>query len=266
MFAVLGYRTAAVLARVLPAPVADGLATVLARVAFEWRVPARTALEANLARLLPALPAAERRRHARAAFASFARCFAAFLRGPDRAASGRVVGREHLERAAASGRGVIVLSAHLGHWEGGAALLAASTGGAIHLAARHHPDGPVAALFAARRAAAGVRVLPDGALLPAASGLLRRGEWLALMADRGAARTGGASVCAWAAALAQRTGALVLPAVCVRDGDGVLRLHVEAPLEAAACREGAFRDTMRRWLARWPDQWAAFEALPEGLA
>ncbi len=265
MFAVLGYRTAAVLARVLPAPVADGLATVLARLAFELRLPARLALEANLARLLPGVGPAARRRHARAAFASFARSFAAFLRGPG-AAAGQVVGREHLDRAAASGRGVIVLSAHLGHWEGGAALLAACTGDGLHLAARPQAHAPIEALFAARRAAAGVRALGDGALLPAASGLLRRGGWLALMADRGPARTGGASVCAWAAALAQRTGALVLPAVCVRDPDGVVRLHVEAPLEPAACREGAFRDTMRGWLARWPDQWAAFEALPEGLA
>jgi lauroyl/myristoyl acyltransferase len=96
--------------------------------------------------------------------------------------------------------------------------------------------------------------------------VLRRGGWVALMADRGAARSGGASVCAWAAALAQRTGSLLLPAVFVRGADGVLRLHVEAPLEPAACRDGAFRDTMLGWLSRWPDQWAAFESLPEGLA
>jgi lauroyl/myristoyl acyltransferase len=265
MLAVLGYRIAAVLARVLPAHLADGLAVAFARLAFHCRVPARAALEGNLARLLPGLPARRVRRHARRAFESFARSFAAFLRGPAESAGAEVVGREHLERARRSGRGVIVLSVHLGHWEGGAAALAAR-GCALHLAARPQAHAPLERLFADRRGAAGVRPLPPGRLLPSASAVLRRGEWVALMADRGPARTGGASVCAWAAALAQRTGALVLPAVFVRGADGVLRLHVEAPLEAGACRDGAFLGTMRSWLERWPDQWAAFEALPEGVA
>ena len=264
MLTILGYRIAASLASVLPAPLAEALAVALARLAFDCRVPARRALEDNLARLLPRTPEGVRLRHARRAFETFARSFAGFLRGRP-AAAGRVVGARHLERALASGRGVIVLSAHLGDWEGGAAAMAAH-GCPLHLAARPQAHGPLEAMFSSRRRAAGVRALPSGALLHAASSVLRRGEWIALMADRGPARSGGASVCAWAAALAQRTGALVLPAVFVREEGGGHRLHVEAPIEASACRDGAFRDTMLGWLARWPDQWAAFETLPEGLA
>lgn len=264
MLTILGYRIAASLAGVLPAQMAEALAVALARLAFHCRVPARRRLEENLARLLPATPPAERRRHARGAFESFARSFADFLRGrPD--AGVCIEGAGHLRRALASGRGVIVLSAHLGDWEGGAAAMAAQ-GCPLHLAARPQSHARLEALFGSRRAAAGVRALPAGAILPSASRVLRRGEWVALMADRGAAPTGGASVCAWAAALAQRTGALVLPAVYVREAGGARRLHVEAPIEPAACRDGAFRETMLGWLARWPDQWAAFEGLPEGLA
>lgn len=264
MLTILGYRIAASLAGVLPAQMAEALAVMLARLAFHCRVPARRALEENLSRLLPGTPPEERRRHARGAFESFARSFSGFLRG--RPAHGvRVEGAGHLARALASGRGVIVLSAHLGDWEGGAAAMAAR-GCPLHLAARPQAHAPLEALFAERRSAAGVRALPAGALLSAASRALRRGQWVALMADRGPTRAGGASVCAWAAALAQRTGALVLPAVYVREAGGGHRLHVEAPIEPAACRDGAFRETMLGWLARWPDQWAAFEGLPEGLA
>ena len=265
MLTILGYRIAATLASVLPAPLAGALAVALARLAFDCRVPARRALEENLARLLPRTPAALRLRHARGAFESFACSFADFLRGTHAPAGVRVVGERHLQDALASGRGVIVLSAHLGHWEGGAAAIAAH-GRPLHLAARPQASPTLEALFAARRSASGVRALPAGALLPAASRVLRRGDWIALMADRGPGRSGGPSVCAWAAALAQRTGALVLPAVFVREGGGGHCLQVEAPLEPAACRDGAFRDTMLHWLARWPDQWAAFETLPEGLS
>ncbi len=265
MFTVLGFRLAALLARLLPNPLSEGLAVATARLAFDCRVPARAALEANLARLLPSLPRARRARLARRAFENFARSFATFLGHGRRPGRLRVVGARNLAAARSSGRGVIVLSAHLGNWERGAAELAA-LGIPIHLAARPQRHARLEALFSARRAAAGVGLLPAGTLLSSASGALRRAEWVALMADRGTSGTGSGSVCAWAAALARRTGALLLPAILVLEPGGGHRLVVEAPIEAGECRDGQFRRTMRRWLERWPDQWAAFEPLPGGLA
>jgi lauroyl/myristoyl acyltransferase len=265
MLAVLAYRAAAAGAGVLPAPVADTLATTLARLSFAARVPARVALEENLRRVLPALAPRERRACARGAFVSFALAFTRFLRRGRADLPVRVVGREHLDAARDSGRGVIVLSAHFGDWESGAAAIAAE-GLPIHVAARPQPARSLERMFEARRSVAGVDVVPVASAFASMAGILRRREWVALMADRGANRTGGASICAWAAVLAQRTDALVLPAVCVRDAQGGLTLHVEPPLAPERCRDGAFRDTLRSWLARWPEQWAAFEPLPEGLA
>ncbi len=267
MLAVLAYRTAAAVACVLPAALTDALASALARLAFHARVPARATLERNLERVLPAADNRARVACARSSFVAFALAFARFLRAGGRrdGAEAVVVGRHHLEAARADGRGVILLSAHLGDWERGAALLAAE-GLAVHVAARPHAEPGVERLFATRRAAAGVRVLPAGSLYASAAAALRRGDCVALMADRGTARAGGASVCAWAAALAQRTGAVVLPAVCVRGGDGRAVLRFESPIPPARCRDGAFRATMRGWLRDWAGQWAAFEPLPEGIA
>jgi KDO2-lipid IV(A) lauroyltransferase len=266
MLAVLAYRTAALLAGVLPAGAVAALARGLARVAFLLRVPARRALERNLASVQPEVPARGRRARARQAFESFALAFARFLRAePGGRRAEVVLGREHLEAARASERGVIVLSAHLGDWEGGAAALAAE-GLPVQLAAAPHRAGAIERLFARRRAAAGVGALPEAGRFAAFAGALRRRGWVALMADRGAKRSGDASVCSWAAALAERTGALVLPAVCVRDEHGRLALCIEPPLSPERCRAGAFRATMRAWLERWPGQWAAFERLPKGLA
>jgi KDO2-lipid IV(A) lauroyltransferase len=267
MLAVLGYRTAARAADVLPAPLADAVAAGIGRIAFAARVPARGALEANLARLVPDSSPAWRRARAREAFVGFAVAFSAFLRRRRAPVPGaiEVRGRDHLEAARASGRGVILLSAHLGDWEGGAAALAA-LGLPVRLAARGHGPGAVERIFARRREAAGVAVLPPSARLSGFTGALRRHEWVALMADRGAGRRGGASVCGWAAAVAERTGAMVLPVVCVRSPSGRLTLCVESPLSPECCRTGAFRDTMRTWLERWPGQWAGFEPLPAGLA
>ncbi len=264
MLAVLAYRAAAAGAEVLPVPVADALAAGIARATFAARVPARRALEANLARVLPEMAPRRRRAVARQAFVSFALSFTRFLRRHEPLRDVPVHGAAHLEAARASGRGVIVLSAHLGDWESGAAALAAR-GLPLHVLARPQAAAAVQALFGARRESAGVHALSARAIYAETAAALRRGEWVALMADRGAVR-GAGSVCAWAAALAERTGALVLPAVCVREPGGELALRVEPALDPARCREGAFRVTLRDWLARWPGQWAAFEPLPEGIA
>jgi hypothetical protein len=99
---------------------------------------------------------------------------------------------------------------------------------------------------------------------PAASAL-RRGEWVALLGDRPALGAQD-SMCAWAGALARRTGALVLPGVMVRVGPRRYRACFGAPLTAEQCATGGYGAAMRRYLRRYAGQWCAFEALPAGWA
>ena len=267
MLATLGYLTVDVGVRLLPARLADSLGVAAARLLFALRPPARARLECNLGRLDPALAGSDRAALACQAFEHFALSLLDFMRlgrldavSIDRAIEVR--GAEHLERAAASGRGVIVLSAHLGNWEWGAAWLA-SRGARIHVIARPHPERGVEEMFARRRRARGVATLAGRPVWPRAAGALRRHEWLALMGDRPTART---SVCAWAAALSRRTGAVVLPAVMLRLAPGRYAACFEPPLSPEACAGGGYRAVMRRYLERYPAQWCAFEPLAEGLA
>ena len=266
MLAFLGYLTADLAVRVLPVDSADRLAVFLARIAFALRPPARRGLEANLARLRPAMDAAMRRRTACEAFEHFALSLADSMRLArlDRESLERSIevrGAEHLERARASGRGVILLSAHAGNWEWGAAWLA-SHGPPLHIVARPHPDVRVDGWFRRLRLRRGVAMLPGRLLWPGASRALRRREWVALMADRPGAL---GSVCPWAALLARRTGALVLPALMLRLASGRYAACFGAPLTAEACAAGGYRDALRPHFDRHPGQWFAFEPLPEGL-
>jgi len=273
MLSWLSYALADLLVRLLPARTADHLGVGLARLAFAVRPPARVRLEQNLARLLDRPPDREVQALAREAFANFALTFVDFLRlghaTPARLAEVvEVRGAEHLEAARASGRGVILLSVHLGNWELGAAWLAAG-GTPLHLVARPHASRRVERLYARRRSAWGVRLLPGQTLWSAAAGALRRREWVALMADRAAPQPVAGrrtSVCAWAAALSRRTGALVLPAVIVRLPDRRYAACFERPLEPAAVRAQGFVHSLRDHLRRHARQWFAFEVLPEGLA
>lgn len=267
MISWLAYRLAETAVRVLPPAAADRLAIQLARAAFALRLPARRAVERNLAPLFPCVPSL-RRRHARQSFEQFALAFVDFLRleppGPGcREHAVDLVGEEHLESALGSGRGVIVLSAHLGSWERGAAMLAHRA--PLRIAAREHASARVEALFARRRGALGVTRLTGRPLWVSAASALRRREWVALMGDRTAPGQRH-SMCAWAAALARRTGALVLPAVMVRSGHQRWSLCIEPPLTPEACAAGGYRAAMMRYLKRYPGQWCAFEPLAEGPA
>src|SRR5512143_1876457 len=176
MFAWLSYQLADLLVRLLPRRAADRLGIALARLAFAARLPARGHLERNLARLLGRRDGPGLEALARSSFDHFALTFTDFLRlghgDPARLAGAiEVHGAEHLEAARASGRGVILVSAHLGNWELGAAWLAAQ-GPRVNLVARPHPSPWVERFYARRRDAWGVRSLPGRSLWSAAAATL----------------------------------------------------------------------------------------------
>jgi KDO2-lipid IV(A) lauroyltransferase len=272
MIALLVYHAADALVRVLPVRWADAVTVAIARLAFVSGLPHRRHLETNLARLMRRRGRAVRHK-AREAFINFGLMFTDFLRlghlRRDRLARlVEVRGLDHLEQARRSGRGVILLSAHLGNWELGVAYLALH-GTPVHVVARPHSNRGIERFFAARRRAWGIRELPERPLWRGAADALRRHEWVALMADRGArsddaARTG--SVAQWAAVLARRTGALVLPGVIVRERAGRYVAYFDRPLEPDDARIDQSVESLRRYLREFPGQWFAFEPLPRGLA
>src|SRR5262249_42401526 len=97
---------------------------------------------------------------------------------------------------------------------------------------------------------------------PSAARALRQREWVALMADRGCA---GGPAWGWAAALARRTGAVVLPAGVGRPAPGRYAGGFQPPLTPGACAAGDHRAALRRQLVLHPGQWFGFEPVPAGL-
>src|SRR5207245_2702347 len=86
------------------------------------RFPAeRAVVRRNLARILPGAPARELDALVAAVFRHFAICFADLITANRRADIGALVagieGMGRLEKAARAGRGLVVLTAHLGNWE-----------------------------------------------------------------------------------------------------------------------------------------------------
>jgi len=155
------YRAGAALTSALPRPVRLALARGLARRAAAWFPAERARVRANLARVRRTRRA-ERERLVDEVFRHFAVCFADLVSTnrrearPDRLVA-RIEGDENLLRADAEGRGLVLVTAHLGNSELGGRLLAARLGRPTPRRRRRRSRSGRGALPARRRLARALR-------------------------------------------------------------------------------------------------------------
>jgi KDO2-lipid IV(A) lauroyltransferase len=185
-----------------------------------------------------------------------------------------IVGRKHLDAALAKGKGVLLLSAHLGNFFLVGCRIAVD-GLPVFVLVNQPRDGRFAALMDEYRLEARQKTIharPRHTALRELSEVLRRNQVAVIIADEYRRGSGievplfGKTVIArrGPVSLALRTGAAVVPACLVRQADDSLRLVIEPELElergernAEAIRENTIRIT--RWLERtvrsYPEQW-----------
>jgi len=185
-----------------------------------------------------------------------------------------VVGRKHLDAALAKGRGVLLLSAHLGNFFLVGCRVAVD-GLPAFVLVNQPRDGRFAALMDEYRLEVRQKTIharPRPRALRELTEVLRRNQVAVVIADEYRRGSGievplfGKTVIArrGPVSLALRTGAAVVPACMVRQADDSLRLVIEPELElerdrrnAEAIRENTIRIT--RWLERtvrsYPEQW-----------
>ncbi len=187
-----------------------------------------------------------------------------------------VAGWEHLEAARAAGRGVLLVTAHLGSLSLVGQVLALHRCPASVVVEPLHPPA-LLDLLHGLRSAHGIRPLPAGpGLLRAIQTALANNEVVGLVSDRDVLGNGvevtffGAPtrLPGGAAGLALRTGAAVLPAFTARVARGRYRGWFEPPLalertgnvradvqanteRVTRCLEAAIR--------RYPEQWTVFQ-------
>lgn len=190
-------------------------------------------------------------------------------------------GREHLDRALGEGRGAILLTAHLGHWEIGGLGLSA-LGYPVNVVAVKHNSVFTNELINSLRQRHSIRVIELGESIYDTIELvhvLKRGEVLAVLGDR-VFNERSQEVSLFGrpvplpvgpVLLAMATHAPVVPAFSVMDAPGRYRGIIEAPLnlrfdrkhrdealkhnldQVAAAFEGMIR--------RYPDQWYHVERI-----
>ena len=177
-----------------------------------------------------------------------------------------VPGREHLDRAIAEGRGVVLALPHSGNWDAAGVWLIERLGGPfVTVAERLRPES-LYRRFVDYREGLGMRILPlTGGERPSSTVLK---EWLAgggtacLLVDRDLSGAGipvtffgrRTTMPGGPALLAAQTGAVLLPAVCQFDGAGWrFTVHPPVPVEGP----GRLRDRVTGAMQQVADAFAA---------
>ena len=267
------------LARVLPPTVAYLFGETLATVCFLLSSSRRKNLAANLRVVLgdPDLP--QFTMTALHVMLNFARCVTDVFMIPgldDKRLRTcvSITGREHLDRAASRGKGVILVTAHVGSWEmGGVAL--AGLGYRITTVAGVQFTRGLSPYVKAMKESRGIDVVSvDGGALAMARAL-RRGEIVALHID-GDQYLGGIEVNFFGrptvlprgpAGLAMTTGAAIIPAFAISTARGKIRVCIEDEIGAEGHDEAGLtariaavvEDCIRRHV----DQWCMFRPIWE---
>ncbi len=280
----LWFPVSLVCARYLPKRVLDAAARSITGRYMRGRAKYIAALRANLSRILgmPEDSPEVARKVGQMIDAHFI-AWGDFLRfatlPPERGAElvEEVVGFERILEARAKGKGVLLLTAHLGNWEVGGLMLAAVRQ-PIHVVLV--PDIYPAVERARRRLheRAGVtEIRVDRSFGPTLAVLrtLASNGIVAMQGDRDFDNTGveieffgrGAFFPRGPLRIAMATEATVLPAFIVRVADGRYRAILEEPLsiDRGGDREASLRRNLERYVAileryvrQYPEQWYCF--------
>jgi len=277
------YRFAYYLATHLPVDTAYRVGYAISDMQYNLSRTERKAVISNLRRVLnegPVVDEAKLDRLARAVYRNFARYLVDFLRSSQLMTKEyvdthvKVEGMQHLKESIARGKGVILLSAHLGNWELGGMAIAA-LGYPVHAVALTHQNKRINDLFQNTRLNGKVIPIEPGLSLRRCYQVLKNNELLGLVGDRDFFKSGfyatffgeKALMPKGPAAFSHRLGAPIVPTFMVWDDDDKYRLIFEEPIfPSAEAKEdlalsqiaARYLAVMERYIKRYPTQWSIF--------
>jgi KDO2-lipid IV(A) lauroyltransferase len=157
----------------------------------------------------------------------------------------QVVGYEYLTAALAKGKGVIILTAHIGNWEMGAAVLN-KLGHTLTAIALPHKDSRVNGIFNRQRMNHGVKVVPTSIAVRGCVAALRANGCVAVLGDRDFSSFGApisffgrpTLIPKGAAFFARLTGAAIVPSFIIPEADGRYILSFQEEILPAAALSG----------------------------
>lgn len=185
----------------------------------------------------------------------------------------RISGLEYLKQCMSQKRGVILLSAHLGNYELGAAVISL-LGYPLYALALNHKDRRLTIFFHQQRKHVGVISIPTGMALKRCLSLLSKGNFLGFLGDRDftnasrlkfAIHSRYALIPKGAAYFALKGGAYILPLFLVRENKKFYHFIFDKPIvpdDTLNTEEAIMQkwvSVLERYIRQYPEQWYMFE-------
>ena len=183
-----------------------------------------------------------------------------------------IEGREHAERAHRSPHGVVLITGHFGNWETHG-IVHAKHFGSIGVIARPLDNPRLNAAMTALRESAGNEVIEKEHAMIRSMRRLKAAQGVAFVVDQNVQEKEGifvnffgreACTTPFAARLALKTGAMVLPCRAVMTADLRYRVIYDPPIDPSTFGTGdeavhnltqAMMNTTEGWIRANPDQW-----------
>lgn len=279
------YRAGSCLAKAFPNKVCYAIADLIARIYYSISGADRASIRENLKVVLgPGVEEKVMKRHVLSLFRNFAKYLVDFFKFP-RFTREEVFGRvkisgiERLDKCLSQGKGVILVSMHLGNWEMAGAVLGA-LGYAVNAIALEHGNKKVNDFFVSQRAINGLKVIPLGIQVKQCFKVLKRNEILGIIGDKDYTSNGEyvdffgkkALIPKGPAVFALRTGAPIVVCAFIRNPDDSFEYTFETPEEYEPSGDesrdiealmGGYIRIMESFIKEHPDQWYAFRRVWE---
>ncbi|MFA5410600.1 MAG: lysophospholipid acyltransferase family protein [Candidatus Omnitrophota bacterium] len=280
MFDYFLYRIGQFIALSLPLKIGYKIAVIVSDLHYTFAAKDRRTVKANLKAIFPEKTDREIRRIRIRMFRNFAKYLVDFFRFSklDREYIKRNIKIENMhyfDQALAERKGVITVTAHLGNWELGGALIGI-LGYPFWVVALVHKDKRVNEFFNFQRKSKGVSVIPLGKAARQCLNVLRENKVLGLVGDRDFSANGGVKLDFFGkptlfpegpAIFALKTGAVIVPGFMLRNEDDSFTFRSEKPIEFAPTgnREKDILELIKRYkvifeeyIRKYPDQWYMF--------
>jgi KDO2-lipid IV(A) lauroyltransferase len=279
MFNYILYRIGQFLALNLPLKLAYKVALFISDLHYLFAAEDRKATGDNLKAIFPDKPDKEIRKLRKGISRNFAKYLVDFFRfskiDPEYIEKNiRIENINYIDQILGLGKGAIIVTAHLGNWELGGAVIALK-GYPFWAVALPHKYKKVDDFFRTQREAKGVMVIPLGKAVRQSLEVLKSNKALALVGDRDFSEKGlildffgkPAIFPQGPAALALKTGATIITGFMVRNDDDSFTLTFEKPIDFVPTGNKdndlinltvQYKQILERYIRKYPDQWYVF--------
>jgi len=185
-----------------------------------------------------------------------------------------IVNIDYINEGLKAGKGVILLTGHLGNWELGGVMLS-MIGYPLTSVALPHKSKRVNSFFNRQRESKGVKIFPLGNAAKSCLKVLKQNGIIGLVGDRDFTGKGiiidffgkEAIFPLGAAALSLKTGAQIIPGFMLRNNDDSFSIVLEKPIQYEITgndhkdlRQIAikYKDIFESYIKNYPEQWYMF--------